>query len=164
MKFTDNEVNDLLKFVYEQNIDDTEYIDGFVNILKNGIPSLNDIQRKNIHDFYLNHKSCCKEKLGKDFYSTTGGGFATYYTWTPIGFIIKYKCNSCGKTLDISDYTELDKNYAEFAKKNPKISYKNAIKIQHFSLQIVGTGLGCITTITCIDNNKNADVTDTSGW
>jgi hypothetical protein len=53
--------------------------------------------------FQIEHQNCCREKLGKDFFSTTGGGFSYIVTPTGLGDIIVIRCNSCKAEKDITD-------------------------------------------------------------
>lgn len=54
-------------------------------------------------EFIEKHKNCCKEKLGKEFFSTTGGGFTYIITPTGLGICVSIRCNSCGKIKDITN-------------------------------------------------------------
>lgn len=66
---------------------------------------LNEQECKECKQFYKEHKNCCKNILGKDVFSTTGGELSFIITPTGLGNIIEVKCNSCGKTENITDVT-----------------------------------------------------------
>lgn len=53
--------------------------------------------------FMLAHKDCCFENFGKEFFSTTGGGFSFIITPTGIGNCIIIRCNSCNTEKDITN-------------------------------------------------------------
>ena len=61
-------------------------------------------EEKEVKEFYKEHKNCCKEVLGKDIYSTTGGEFSYIITPTGLGLCTIIRCNSCGAEKDITDY------------------------------------------------------------
>lgn len=54
-------------------------------------------------EFKKEHKDCCKNILGKESFSTTGGAFTYIITPTGLGNNIIIKCNSCGEIKDITD-------------------------------------------------------------
>lgn len=65
--------------------------------------TLNETESQSAEEFIKEHKNCCKEKLGKEFFSSTGGGFTYIITPTGLGFCISIRCNSCGEIKDITD-------------------------------------------------------------
>lgn len=54
-------------------------------------------------EFIEEHKNCCKEKLGKEVFSSIGGGFTYIITPVSLGLCVSIICNSCGKVKDITD-------------------------------------------------------------
>lgn len=65
--------------------------------------TLTESEEKEYKQFYEKHKNCCKNILGKEVFSTTGGGFSFIITPTGLGNIIEVRCNSCGDSEDITD-------------------------------------------------------------
>lgn len=55
------------------------------------------------NEFQKKHRDCCRRVLGKEFFSSTGGGFSFIVTPTGIGDCITIRCNSCGEEKDITD-------------------------------------------------------------
>ena len=70
---------------------------------KSMIFRLNEKEAQNANDFMKEHKNCCKEKLGKPFFSSTGGQFSYTITPTGLGLGISIKCNACGEQKDITN-------------------------------------------------------------
>ena len=64
---------------------------------------LNDKEEESAKEFREEHKNCCKEKLSKEFFSTTGGEFSYIITPTGLGLCTIIRCNSCGEEEDITD-------------------------------------------------------------
>lgn len=65
--------------------------------------TLNEVESEAAESFIKKHKNCCKEKLGKEFFSSTGGGFTYLITPTGLGLCVSIRCNSCGQIKDITD-------------------------------------------------------------
>lgn len=65
--------------------------------------TLTDIESKTAEDFIKEHKDCCREKLHKPFFSTTGGEFSYIITPTGLGNCVTIRCDSCGKEKEITD-------------------------------------------------------------
>lgn len=59
-----------------------------------------------INEFLEEHRNCCRDYLGKEFFSTTGGNFSYIITPTGLGNIIEVRCNSCGCIKDITDSSD----------------------------------------------------------
>lgn len=65
--------------------------------------SLNEVESKAAEDFIREHKNCCKEKLGKEVFSSIGGKFTYTIIPTGLGLCTRIQCNSCGASKDITD-------------------------------------------------------------
>lgn len=64
---------------------------------------LTENETKAAEEFIEEHRNCCKEKLGKEFFSSTGGGFTYIITPIGLGSCISIRCNSCEEVKDITD-------------------------------------------------------------
>lgn len=65
--------------------------------------TLNEVESQAAEGFINEHKNCCKEKSGKEVFSSIGGGFTYIITPTGLGSCISIRCNSCGEVKDITD-------------------------------------------------------------
>ena len=162
-KFTKNEIEDAIEFINEHK---GLYYERFIDCIKNqDIRDLTEEENARSDKFYSEHKNCCVKKLHKPFYSSTGGGFEYIIDWTPIGFIYTCRCNSCGESVDVTDYNILKNNYNNITDETLiNISYDSLLAIKPYSLIICGTGLG--PCITIIDNytHDSKDITDSDSW
>lgn len=64
---------------------------------------LNENESQAARDFMREHKNCCEEKLGKTFFSSTGGQFAYHIVPTGLGLCVSIECQACNEKKDITD-------------------------------------------------------------
>lgn len=64
---------------------------------------LTDREVAEANEFFKDHKNCCYDIYGKEFFSTTGGEFSFIITPTGLGNCVSIRCNSCGEIKDITD-------------------------------------------------------------
>lgn len=65
--------------------------------------TLDKTESNSAREFIKQHMNCCEEILNKEIFSSTGGGFSYIITPTGLGLHINIRCNSCGKTKDITN-------------------------------------------------------------
>lgn len=168
-RFNNKEIADALDFIHSHP-HMTMFIKGIFNLYlfksieNNNIRSLTDSEKEKANNFYISHKNCCMEKLGKPFFSSTGGGFEYIIDWTLLGPIFTYKCNTCNESIDITDYSILQEKYDELKEYTDGRSFGELLSIKPFSFIICGTGLG--NCITIVDNytHDSKDITDSDSW
>lgn len=114
-----------------------------IQLLKdnNGYTDLDDIEKVNVHNFYVKHKGICK-----------GGQGSVYLIdmWN-CGFTYTYVCNTCNESEDVTNYNK--ENW------NTKIKYKLP-----FSFIEGGTGIGSCIRIVCNITGDSEDITDYECW
>lgn len=60
-------------------------------------------ESEKVDEFYKKHSSCCREKLGRPFFSSTGGQYSYHIRPTGLGSIITLECHACGEKENITN-------------------------------------------------------------
>lgn len=64
---------------------------------------LDEVETARAREFYENHKNCCYDVLGKENFSSIGGGFSFTISPTGLGNCVSIRCNSCYETKEITN-------------------------------------------------------------